>query len=70
VPPVRHFLDGAGELVEPGSAQSLADGIIKVIRDESLFKRYISEGNKKITDHYNWTIAEKKLLDIYKSLEI
>ena len=70
VPPVRHFLDGAGELVEPGSAQSLADGIIKVIRDESLFKRYISEGNKKITDHYNWTIAENKLLDIYKSLEI
>jgi len=70
VPPIRHFLKNIGELVEPGSDQSLADGIIKVIGDETLFNKYISEGKKKIMNHYNWELAEQKLLNVYESLKI
>jgi len=70
VPPIRYYLEKNGELVTPGSAQSLADGIIKVMGNDSLFKKYLSEGKSKIRNHYNWEMEEKKLLNVYESLEI
>lgn len=66
VPPVHHFLEGAGELVKSGSAQALADGIINILNNKKRFLQYSAEGFRRIREKYNWNIAEMKLLDIYK----
>ena len=64
--PVHYFMEDIGELVKPGSAQELANAILKILNDEDLLKKYSSEGLRIIKEKYNWNIAERKLIELYK----
>ena len=66
LPPVHYFLEDIGELVKPGSAQELANAILKILNDEDLLKKYSSEGLRIIKEKYNWNFAERKLIDLYQ----
>ena len=68
VPPVRHFLDGAGELVVPNHVQSLYEGILTILQNEDIYNNYINESVVRVKQNYNWPEAEKKLLSVYKKL--
>ena len=68
VPPVRHFLDGAGELVVPNRVQSLYKGILTILQNEDIYNDYINKSMVRVKQEYNWPEAEKKLLSVYKSL--
>ncbi len=56
VPPVRHFLGGAGELVTSGSAQALSEVILNILKDETQFKYFSKKGINQIKEQYNWNI--------------
>ena len=68
VPPVRHFLDGAGELVVPNRVQSLYKGILTILQNEDIYNDYINKSMVRVKQEYNWPEAEKKLLSVYKNL--
>ena len=68
VPPLSYFLKDAGELVQPGSIDELANGILKIIKNKKLFSRYTNEGIKLINEKYNWKNVEPTLLDIYRKV--
>lgn len=44
LPSIRAFVEGAAVMVEPGSAASLADGILRVLNDRDLRLAMVSEG--------------------------
>ena len=64
-PPVRHFLEGAGEIVIPESPKEMADAIIKLLSDHDLYEAHFRAGILKIKNEYNWNISEKRLLELY-----
>lgn len=68
VPPVHHFLEKAGELVSPGSAKSLADGMLNILNNEKVFIQYSTEGIKRIGEKYNWEKLKPIFLDVYSKV--
>ena len=70
VPPLAYFLKDAGELVQPGSVDELATGILNILKNEKLFLKYSTEGKKIIKEKYNWKNVESALLDVYSQVVI
>ena len=70
LPPVRHFLNGAGELVKHSSSDDLANAIIKVLSDKKLFESLSMQAIEHIKNYYNWSFPEQKLLALYKRSEL
>ena len=70
LPPVRHFLNGAGVLVKHSSSDDLANAIIKVLSDKKLFESLSMQAIEHIKNYYNWSFPEQKLLALYKRSEL
>lgn len=68
VPPVRHFLYGAGKLINPNNMESLASGIISLLSNEVTCSHYVKEGQKRILETYNWNAIKHKLLSVYEKV--
>jgi glycosyltransferase involved in cell wall biosynthesis len=65
----RLVLDGeTGLLVEPGSVPSLAAGLERLLRDESLRQRLASAGRRRVETHYSFARRIEKIGDIYDKL--
>ncbi|HTY45709.1 MAG TPA: glycosyltransferase family 4 protein [Patescibacteria group bacterium] len=62
---VPHMLQEAGILVQPGSATSLAEGILRIIRDGSLRQRLEAGARKRAQEEYNWTVTTENILRAY-----
>lgn len=64
----RRMLGGAGILVEPNNFYSLADGIIKVLRDERLRTNLSRFSRQRVEKTYNWNKTASSLLKAYEDL--
>ena len=67
-PPIRYFAKGCSVIVTPGSIDALLKGMLNIATNEEKFKANIKESNNRIKKKYNWLIAEKKLLKLYRRL--
>ena len=68
VPPVRHFLEGAGMLVKANDSNALAESALSMLKNNNRFEAYSNESQKRIMEDYNWEAIEGKLLDLYKKV--
>lgn len=68
--PARRFIEStkAGILVEPGSAQALAEGMLTLLKDPQLADEMGQNGYKAFLDRYNWEAQEARLKALYKEV--
>ena len=66
VPPVRHFLDGAGVLINPNDVEALAEGIISILSNRPMFYELTTESQKRIQEQFNWEAIKDKFLAVYE----
>ncbi|HET6975608.1 MAG TPA: glycosyltransferase family 4 protein [Pyrinomonadaceae bacterium] len=59
---------GGGLLVEPDNPQSLADGILKLLRDPKLAEQLSNDGFKGVREHYTAAHMADKVLDVYNDV--
>ena len=64
---VRKMLGGVGILVEPGNFHSLAEGILRLLRDKSLRDNLGRFARKRAENSYNWQKTASSLLSAFKS---
>jgi glycosyltransferase involved in cell wall biosynthesis len=57
-----------GEVFDPGSAESIAAAIRRVLGDGDGYEARRREARRLALDRYNWEIEERRLLDVYKSV--
>ncbi len=54
-----------GLLVKPGSADELADALLKLISDGSLQEKMGANGRRFVLENFTWDICTQKMLDVY-----
>jgi len=57
-----------GLLVEPGSGPSLAAGLTRLLRDETLRQRLAGAGRLRVATHYSFAKRIQKIASIYDEL--
>lgn len=62
---VRRMLGGAGVLVDPGNANSLAEGILRLIGDKDLRERLGKFARMRAEEKYNWSTTAVNLTEAY-----
>lgn len=62
---VRNMLGGIGILVEPGNADSLADGILRLLGDKGLRDNLSGFSRQRAERKYNWQKTAESLLKAY-----
>lgn len=63
----ENMVKGAGLLVPPGSAEALAEGILKLVDDEPLRKTLSLAARQRAEEKYNWQSSAENLLKAYES---
>ena len=61
-------VDDAGVLVDPGSVDSIAEGLLKVLTDSKLREQMIEKGLKRSKD-FTWENTAKKTLEVFQNLK-
>lgn len=64
---VRVMLNDCGVLVRPGSSDSLAEGVDRLLSDESLRKDIQMKARGRAEEVYNWTRVSRNLERAYKA---
>ncbi|MDP2924043.1 MAG: glycosyltransferase family 4 protein [Candidatus Omnitrophota bacterium] len=62
---IRKMVDGCAILTASGDANSLSEGIIRLLEDEKLRKNLGDKARKRAEEKYNWKISAKNLLNAY-----
>lgn len=57
-----------GVLVNPESPESIAEGILYLLKNKNITQKMQMNGLKMFESTYNWEEEEKKLIDFYESL--
>ena len=68
LPPIRHHVDESIQWSCPGSAQSIAEGLIKLLQNPRLLENQVSKNQSLILNQYNWESISNKLITLYKRL--
>ncbi len=70
VPSIEIFVEktGAGLIVDPPTAQNLGKTILRLLRNPGLMREMGQRGQAAVTQKYNWSPMEKRLLNIYRKL--
>ncbi|MFK8184181.1 MAG: glycosyltransferase family 4 protein [Phormidesmis sp.] len=59
----KHFL-----AVRPGSAKAIKDGMLRLRTDAELRRLLSEQGRQQVEQKYDWAIAHRALLEIYKPM--
>jgi glycosyltransferase involved in cell wall biosynthesis len=62
---IKRMVEGAGLLVAPGSPSELAEGIIKLLKDEDLRINMGLKARKQAETKYNWRYSAENLERAY-----
>jgi glycosyltransferase involved in cell wall biosynthesis len=67
IPPTREITDGGkgGILYKPKNERQLAEEIVKLLKNEKLYKSKVKEG-KEFVKKYDWSEVVKQTGAIYK----
>ncbi len=64
----RVLRDGAvGCLVPVGDGAALADGLIDLLRDDAVRRRYIDEGRRAV-GRYDWSVVADQIMRVYETV--
>jgi len=63
---IREMVNGCGILTKPGDANSLSQGIIRLLNDKELCREMGQKARKRAEEKYNWNMAAENLLGAYK----
>ena len=55
-----------GLLVERGSSEALADGVLKLLEDRNLRERFGLAGRRFVSENFTWDICAQKMLQVYR----
>lgn len=71
LPSVKKFVEkyNSGIIVNPEDPEDMANAIVNIIENPELAKQLSLNGLKAVKEEYNWSNMEKRLWNIYKSLE-
>jgi len=69
IPPHQEIAEGAAEFFNPHNAQDLAKKLQKVLKDENR-RNYLTSKGKEISCQFSWQKNAKKLLSIFKTLNL
>lgn len=58
-----------GITVDPEDINEISDAISYLLNNKEIAKKMGQEGRRAIKEKFNWTIEERKLLDLYRYLE-
>jgi hypothetical protein len=61
---------GAGFLFESGNPASLAEGICRMLADETGLKRMGENGRRAVEEKWNWSKMEERLFEVYDELDV
>ena len=59
------YVGDAGIVVPTKDAGALADGIEKLLLDESLRKQYAQAGRERIENRFSWRLAAQQMTALY-----
>jgi len=59
---------GGGLLVQPDDPQSLADGILKIVREKQLAEELSANGFRGVREHYSAANMADRVLEAYESV--
>ncbi len=59
----------AGLLVEPASPPGIAEGILRLMRDEDLRRGYAEAGLRRVREMYSWGIVADRTLQVFERLQ-
>lgn len=68
LPQLTYLITGCGLLVPKRDPQALAEGILKIISDESLALKLGENGRKKVVKKNSWIDTVKKTVKLYEEL--
>ena len=68
LPPIRHHVGESIQWSCPGSAQSIAEGLIKLLQNPRLLENQVCKNRSLILNQYNWESISNKLITLYKRL--
>ena len=68
LPPIHHHVDESIQWSCPGSAQSIAEGLIKLLQNPRLLENQVRKNQSLILNQYNWESISNKLITLYKRL--
>ena len=68
LPPVRHHVSESIQWSYPGSARSIADGLIKLLQNHRLLGNQARQNRSLIRNQFNWGSISNKLITLYKRL--
>lgn len=57
----------SGILVPPGSAEALADGIVRLLRDDGLRRRLAQGGRALVSERFSWRQAADQTVAVYQA---
>jgi len=63
---VRKMVGGVGFLIEPGSTEELAKGVLRIISDGRLRQAMRISGRRRVETKYNWKVTAENLLRAYQ----
>ncbi len=69
LPPIRHHVHDSIQWSNPGSACSIADGLLNLFQNPELLGNQSKQNRELINNQYNWEKIESVLLDLYRSLQ-
>jgi glycosyltransferase involved in cell wall biosynthesis len=68
LPQLTDLINGCGVLVPIRDPQALAEGILKIISDETLALKLGENGRKKVVENNSWIDTVKKTVKLYEDL--
>ena len=68
LPPIRYHVSESIQWSYPGSAQTISEGLIKLLQDHRLLENQALQNRSLILNQYNWESISNKLITLYKRL--
>lgn len=65
---VRRMVGGVGVLVEPGSHHALAEGMLRLLKDEALREKISQFARQRIEHRYTWPGTAASILSAYNKI--
>lgn len=60
--------NNCGIIVKPRNSDTLAEAIVKILKNPKLARKMGENGRKLVEDKYNWKIISNKIIKIYREL--
>lgn len=60
--------NNCGIIVKPRNSDTLAEAIVKILKNPKLVRKMGENGRKLVEDKYNWKVISNKIINVYREL--